>query len=196
MYHHVVGIMLEMLIPSGTRVQLLTLFLLNPGSEYHIREIGRIIGKDYAIVRKELANLESFGLLKTERKGNQIFFMVNEEFFLYKDLQHLVLKTEGIAYLLKDMVKELGEISCLFIYGSFASGKAGKRSDIDLFIVGSPNELRLITLLNECEQKVQRPINYTLMTRQELVDRRERSDSFIQNVMNGPKIMILGDCTE
>ena len=63
--------MLESLIGSKTRVSLLTLFLMNPGRQYYVREISRLIDVDVAPLRKELANLESFGLLKSKRAGNQ-----------------------------------------------------------------------------------------------------------------------------
>ena len=55
--------MLEALISSKTRVKLLTLFLLNPESEYYVREIVRMTEENYNAVRRELANLEAFGLI-------------------------------------------------------------------------------------------------------------------------------------
>ncbi|HNQ26235.1 MAG TPA: hypothetical protein PKG69_05880 [Methanoregulaceae archaeon] len=69
--------MLELLIPSQTRIKLLTLFLMNPGREYYIREIERLTGENYAAIYSELANLESLGLLSKMRKGNQVFFSVH-----------------------------------------------------------------------------------------------------------------------
>jgi len=187
--------MLEVLISSETRVKLLTLFLLNPEKEYYIRQVERLVGKNYALVRKELAKLESFGLLRSETKGNQIYYTVDQNFFLYPELQRLVLKTEGVAQVLKDGLDELGDVECIFIYGSFASGTAGAKSDIDLFIVGDVDENRLIPLTNECERTLQREINYTLVKKEELRDRVNEADPFITNVLNRPKIMILGeDC--
>jgi predicted nucleotidyltransferase len=184
--------MLEVLISSETRVRLLTLFLMNPGKEYYIRQIERLVGKNYALVRKELARLESFGLLTSEAKGNQTYYSVDRSFFLYPELQRLVLKTEGVAQALKERLGEIGDAECIFIYGSFASGTAGAKSDIDLFIVGDVDETRLIPLLNESERTLQREINYTLIRKEELRDRVARKDSFITNVLSGPKIMIEG----
>lgn len=187
--------MLEVLISSETRVKLLTLFLLNPDKEYYIRQIERLVGKNYALVRKELANLESFGLLTSEKKGNQIYYSVDRNFFLYPELQRLVLKTEGVAQALREGLDEIGDVECIFIYGSFASGTAGAKSDIDLFIVGDVDESRLIPLINESERTLRREINYTLVTREELRERVDEGDPFITNVLNRPKILILGeDC--
>ncbi len=73
--------MLEALIPSKTRVKLLTLFLLNPEQEYYVREIARMTEENTNAVRRELANLESFGLIAGQKKGNQQVLHREQEFF-------------------------------------------------------------------------------------------------------------------
>lgn len=186
--------MLEMLISSKTRVQLLTLFLLNPGKEYYIREIERLTAKNYNIVHKELVRLESFGLIQSTLKGKQLYYTVNQNFFLYEELQKIILKTEGVTKYLKEKLADLENIECMFIYGSFASGNAIATSDIDLFIVGDVNDTQLIPLINESEKTIQREINYTLARKEELLKRMKESDPFITHVLNGPKVVIFGDC--
>ncbi len=188
--------MLEALIPSKARVKLLTLFLLNPESEFYIREIVRMTGENINGVRRELANLESFGLLIGRRRGNQHYFTVNRDFFLYTDLQQLVLKTEGVARVIRENLSSLQNIECMFIYGSFARGTAGGRSDIDLFIVGDVNEEVLIPLVHTGERAINREINYTLMHGSEFAQRRETGDPFVKNVMGERKIMIIGSCDD
>ena len=188
--------MLEALIPSKARVKLLTLFLLNPESEFYIREIVRMTGENINGVRRELANLESFGLLIGRRRGNQHYFTVNRDFFLYTDLQQLVLKTEGVARVIRENLSSLQNIECMFVYGSFAKGTAGGRSDIDLFIVGDVNEEVLIPLVNTSERAINREINYTLMLASEFARRREGGDPFVKNVMGERKIMIIGSCDD
>ena len=184
--------MLEALISSNTRVKLLTLFLLNPESEYYIREIVRMCGENYNAVRRELANLESFGLITGQKKGNQQYYTVNRDFFIYNELQKIVLKTEGIAKIIKEDLARLRDIECLFIYGSFAEGTAGAKSDIDLFIVGDVDENSLIPLVHTSERAINREINYTLMNRSELKKRKRAGDPFVKNVMDEPRIMISG----
>ncbi|PKL65300.1 MAG: hypothetical protein CVV32_04750 [Methanomicrobiales archaeon HGW-Methanomicrobiales-3] len=187
--------MLEALISSKTRVKLLTLFLLNPGSEFYIREIVRTTSENINAVRRELANLESFGLIAGQKKGNQQYYSVNTGHFLYTDLQKIVLKTEGIPKILKESLAG-EEITCMFIYGSFAKGTAGAKSDIDLFIVGDVDEDRLIPAIHACEQATGREINYTLMTAAELRTRRKNKDPFVKNVMQEEKIQISGTCDD
>jgi len=185
--------MLESLIGSKTRVSLLTLFLMNPGRQYYVREISRLIDVDVAPLRKELANLESFGLLKSTRVGNQKHYRVEEAHFLYDDLQKLFLKTEGIAKVLAERFSDSEAIEILFIYGSFAAGKAHERSDIDLFVVGEIENDDLIASITDTERQLGREINYTLLRRDELMERIRKRDPFILNVFREPKIVIAGN---
>ena len=171
--------MLEAIVSSKTRVKLLTLFLLSPGREYYVREIVRLTDENMNAVRRELANLESFGLISGTKKGNQQYYTVNREFFLYEDLQKILLKTEGVAQVIKENLAHLGTIDCMFIYGSFAAGKAGTKSDIDLFIVGDIDEAKVIPFVHESELAVNREINYTLLHRDELKKRKLTGDPFV-----------------
>jgi len=184
--------MLEALIPSKTRVKLLTLFLLNPEREYYVREIARMTEENTNAVRRELSNLESFGLIAGQKKGNQQYYTVKTDFFLYDDLQKIVLRTEGVARIIQENLTGLGSIDCMFVYGSFAGRTAGAKSDIDLFIVGDVDEDRVIPLVHTSEQTINREINYTLMRREEFARRKKSGDPFVKNVMDEPRIMIIG----
>ena len=188
--------MLDAIISSRTRIKLLALFLLNPGREYYIREIVRMTGENMNAVRRELANLESFGLIAGTRKGNQQYYAVNTDFFLYEDLQKIVLKTEGVARIIREQLGDQPEIRCIFIYGSFAKGTAGAKSDIDLFIVGDIDENRLIPLVHESERALGREINYTLMRSVEMEQRKREGDPFVKNVLQEQKLMIIGTCDD
>ena len=184
--------MLELLIPSQTRIKLLTLFLLNPGREYYIREIERTTGENYAAIHGELKNLESLGLLSRMRKGNQVFFSVNQDFFLYRELQQIFMKTEGVGRVLREQLGDMQGISCTFIYGSFAAGRAGDKSDIDLFIVGDIDEDKILTAVMAAEEKLGREINYTLMSNQEFLERQRKKEPYVTNILKEPRIILAG----
>jgi predicted nucleotidyltransferase len=184
--------MLEPIIPQ-IRNSLLTLFLLNPGEKYYTREIGRILNKDISPIRKELVNLESFGLLKSEKKGNLKYYWADTDFIIYEELQKIILKTEGVVKALKEELSNLkNRVDYLFIYGSFASGKANARSDVDLFIVGTIDNDKVISKIMESERILNREINYSLYEKDEFIEKIKKRDAFIMNVLNQPKIMIVG----
>jgi predicted nucleotidyltransferase len=188
--------MLEALIPSKTRVKLLTLFLFNPGREYYLREIVRMTGENYNAVRRELANLESFGLVTGERKGNQQYYTVDPAFFLYDELRKIVFKSEGIARVMQENPAPGAAVACMFIYGSFARGDAGKQSDIELFITGDIAERDILPLIQKSKEAVHRDINYTLMRPEEFRNKKASGDPFVTIVLNGPRVMIAGTCDD
>jgi hypothetical protein len=58
--------MLAKLFGSNSRVKLLKLFLLNPDKKFYIRQIARDLELQVNSVRRELDNLEKFGLLMSD----------------------------------------------------------------------------------------------------------------------------------
>jgi len=185
--------MLERFFTSKTRVKLLALFILNPDRKLHIREIVRLIRENINAVRRELHNLEETGLLKSTQIGNMKQYTLNKNMPLYEELASMVLKTEGVAKILKEHLNELGSIQSAFIYGSFANNTAQVDSDIDIFIIGSINEKKLIPALHNLEKQLSREINYVLFTPQEFTTRKRKKDPFVMNVLKEPKVFLLGD---
>ena len=188
--------MLEKLFGSKTRASLLTLFCLNPGKQFYVREIERLTNLSYISVSNELKNLQEFGLLKSKFNGNQKNFWIDEHFILYEELQKIILKTEGVTKTITDTFSLLKNVDFLFIYGSFASGKANVQSDLDLFIVGNASYDELIDIIVKNEKEIGRPINFTIYKQEDLVTRIKNQDSFIMNVVKEPKIMLIGDENE
>jgi predicted nucleotidyltransferase len=188
--------MLEKIITSKTRVKLLNLFLLNPETELYGREIAKITGENTNAIRRELQNMEDIGLLLSEKKGNLKYYSVNKLMPIYMELTNIILKTGGVGRTLSENLKKLGSIETAFIYGSFASGNAGAKSDIDIFMIGQVDEDELIRYLERLEKEVCREINYVLFTPSEFNQRIRNNDPFIINVLNEKRIMLRGDLNE
>jgi predicted nucleotidyltransferase len=184
---------MESIFGSKSRVKLLTLFLLNPGKRYYVREVERLTKENINSIRRELKNLETIGLLKSERRGNQIYYNVNEAMSIYPELRDIFLKTQGAVETLKEKISDLKGVNTAFIYGSYAKGEAGPDSDIDIIIIGRVNEDDLIMKIRDVEKRLNREINYVLYTPPELQTRKAKKDPFIKNVLNDEKIMILGE---
>jgi Fic family protein len=84
--------MAERLFTSRTRVMLLRLFLLQPEREVHVREACRITGLNINAVRRELANLEELGILRSRTVGNARLYTVNLLCPIYPELTLILLK--------------------------------------------------------------------------------------------------------
>lgn len=187
---------MEAIIGSKSRVKLLTLFLLNPGEKFYVREIERLTGENINSIRRELKNLEAAGLLKSETAGNLKYYTVNQDMNIYPELRDMFLKTEGAARILTGGLSALGNVRTAFIYGSFARGEAGPGSDIDIIIIGTVDEDALIMAVREIEKRLKREVNYVLLTPGEYNSRKKKKDPFMINVLKEEKIMLAGEDSE
>lgn len=177
---------------SRLRQKLLGYFFTNLEANLYLREISSLLKEDAGNLSKELANLEKKGIFVSQKRGNQKYFSLNKEYPLYREFKSVISKTIGVEGSLKEMVKQIDGIDVAFIYGSFAQKKENPSSDIDLFIIGSPDEDELMEKVESLEKKLQREINYNIYPRKEFKDRKKKKDSFILNILKGQKIILKG----
>lgn len=178
---------------SKNRAELLRLLLTNPEQSFYMQEIGRILGKKPGNFQRTINNMVKEGILTSEYKANARYFKVNKDYPLYKELKSIVFKTVGVAGSLKEILKKIGNISFSFIYGSYARAKEGYLSDIDLIIIGKPDEDRLIKELDQLERVLKREINYKLYTPKEFKKEIKEKEPFILEILKDKKIMLIGD---
>ena len=185
--------MLQALLTSRVRVELLSTFFLHDERDFYVRELERITGQDYKNITLELRNLEGIGLLRSRKQGNLKYYGLNKEFLLYEELKSIIAKTRGATLALKEVLLRQKDIDFAFIYGSLASGENTAKSDIDLMVIGKIPLEDLLTLLREPERVLARDINPSLYDSSEIKNRLKENDPFITQVLNGPKILLVGD---
>lgn len=185
--------MLEKLLKSKTMVKVLELLLFS--GELHLREIARRVEVTPVYVGKELGNLESLGLVLSRKVGNLSMWEINRACPLYPEVKALFLKTDALGnYLSKELEGEGAEFA--LIYGSFAKGTEGAKSDIDLFIVGKVDEKKFISAINRIEKKTGREVSYIIWTREEFRKNALERHHLLLNILANPVIWIKGDESE
>ncbi len=183
---------LQHLIISRVRVKILTLFLTNVGKIFHVREIVRQTDEEINAVRRELLHMEKSGMVTKERRANRLYYAFRQQYPLYYELMELVAKT---TYLGGDILKnrpKLGKIKFAMIAGSYVRGQKEKQK-VDLLIVGSVVLPELAQIVRAQEARRGNEINYTVMTEEEFAFRKRRKDPFIMEVLQGSRIMVIGD---
>jgi predicted nucleotidyltransferase len=78
------------------------------------------------------------------------------------------------------------------IFGSFAGGTEKSDSDIDVFIIGDIGLRTVSKVLKEPSLKIGREINPHVMTVKEFVTRKSVKEHFVKNIIDSPKLMIIG----
>ncbi len=170
--------MLKHLFTSKARIKLLTVFLLNPSTEYFIRELTRKLDEQINSVRRELSNLKKLGLLKCKFKNRKKFYIVNQDFILFNDLRSIIVKSLNSKENIIKSVLKLGEISFLLISGVFLE----KESTVDLLIVGEVDKKKIETYLNT-ELEIKRPIRFSIMSEEDFLYRIKCKDKFIHDLL-------------
>jgi hypothetical protein len=197
--------MLEKLFGSNTRVKILKLFLLHPQEKYYIRQLSRDLKLQLNSVRRELENLEHFGILTSdirneagpasskETAGGQEkkYFRANPDFVLFDEIKALIVKAQ-ILYE-KDFVRKLeafGKVKLLVLTGIFVNNP---NTLIDILLVGKINKIKLVKLIKELEIELGREINFTVFDPREFKYRRDITDIFLYGILEGKKLIVIDE---
>src|SRR3990167_9877137 len=196
--------MLEKLFGSKTRVKILKLFLIHPLDKYYIRQLSRDLKLQLNSVRRELENLENFGILTSNIKDvsgeaavenhksssgqEKKYYRANPNFVLFDEIKALIVKAQ-ILYE-KDFVRKLqaiGKIKLLVLTGIFVNNP---NSLIDILLVGKINKIKLVKLIKELEIELGKEINFTVFNPQEFKYRRDITDIFLYGILEGRKLIV------
>ena len=176
---------------SKIRRTILALLVLDPEGRLHLREIARRAGTSAGTAARELARLEATGLVERARVGSQVEFHASRSSPLAGPVADLVRRTMGARAVLRDALADLPGVESAMIYGSYAAGRAGPRSDVDVLVVGSPDRDLLTERLEGAGRRLGRPVNEVVFAPDELSERRKRRDGFVRSIDDGPVIEVL-----
>jgi DNA-binding transcriptional ArsR family regulator len=157
--------MLDTLITSRMRVQILMRLFLNPDSRAHLRELASTFDASPGHVRAELQQLSRAGLLQSEKAGRQVEYRANREHPLFPELQSMVRKALGMDRILDSIVERLGDIQAAYLTGDYAEGR--DTGIVDLVLVGDINRHNLDDLVVKTERYIQRRIRTLVLSREE-----------------------------
>jgi predicted nucleotidyltransferase len=185
------------LLFGRTRQAVLGLLFMRPDESFHLRQIVRLTGSGLGPVQREVSKLATAGLVLREQRGRQVFYSVNRTSPVYEELRGLVLKTAGLAELLREALMPLRDrIRCAFVFGSFARGEHGRDSDLDLMVIGEAQLAELAKALGGTQRRLGREVNPTVYRAGELARKLAEGHHFVTEVVAGPKIYLLGDDDE
>jgi len=188
--------LLHYLMPRS-RTLVLSALLADPAKKWHLRALARETGLSAPTIQQETHNLSDAGIILREQSGNRVYFRANRNCPIYPELKMLVLKTVGLADVLRDALSPLADrIELAYIYGSFAEGEASTESDVDLMVVGYLGLKDIAGPIAKAGRELSREVNPTVYGTEEYKDRLRETDSFVARVHRGTKIMLLGDSDE
>ena len=145
---------------------------------------------------RELGNLEVSGILISRAVGNQKHYALNKSSPIIDDLRNIFIKTTGYDEAIKKALSGEPGVEIAFIYGSCTSGEVTIESDIDLMLVGTVADRTLASAIGEIESRLNREINYTVYSRDEVKQRLGHEGDFVHEVFTGPRILLVGSSND
>jgi predicted nucleotidyltransferase len=102
-----------------------------------------------------------------------------------------VLKTTGLAACLQEALRHL-PVEVAFIFGSVAAGEDNRHSDVDLLLVGEVSGRALAAVTQPLQAQIGHTINAIRYTTSEFQAQVQAKDSFLSQVLEGPKVFVKG----
>ncbi|MGQ0714910.1 MAG: transcriptional regulator [Gemmatimonadaceae bacterium] len=168
--------------------RVLAILFGNPGRSFYASEVIALAGSGTGAVQRELARLENAGLVTVRRVGNQKHYQANPEAPVFEELRGVVLKTSGLADVLRAALGPLTpDIRAAFVYGSIAKREDTAASDIDLLVISDVlTHAELFTVLEKATGQLGRRVNPTVYTGAELARRVRQGNAFVRGVLAQP----------
>ena len=181
------------LLSSKIRAEIFrNLFGIAPDTALYMREIERRTGFAIGTVQTELKKLQRLDIISRVRDGNRVYYRANTAHPVYPEIRALVLKTSGLADVIVNALSNETGIRVAFVFGSFARQEEKSDSDVDLMVVGDIGLRKLTGLLMDVSGKIGREINPHVFSEKEFVKRKKDQDHFLNQVLEAPKIFIIG----
>ncbi|MDB5857711.1 MAG: hypothetical protein JWQ76_1400 [Ramlibacter sp.] len=176
------------------RQRVLALLYGNPSRSFFANEVIALAQSGTGAVQRELADLTAAGLLKVTTQGNQRHYQANESTPVFNELRGLVLKTFGLADVLRLAVEPLApQIDAAFVYGSVAKQEDTAQSDIDVMIISDTlGYADVFGALEPASITLGRPVNPTVYTSAQFKKRAKQDNAFITRVLQQPKLWLIG----
>lgn len=178
---------------SRVRVKLFKKFLSDPQNMFYVRELTRETGEEINAIRRELKRLEDIGFLKSEQRGNRLYYFSNKYYDFYPELIALVAKTTGLGAVIRKQKNKIGKVKYAVLSGKFVRRIPRSPDEVDLLMVGTIILPELSQIIRKQEQFYEREINYTVMTLEEFEFRKQRRDPFLLSLLYQSRIMLIGD---
>lgn len=106
-----------------------------------------------------------------------------------EEIESIVRKTIGIEVQLRNELGLVIGVKFAFIFGSYAMGSFKSDSDIDLFVIGTPDEDDVFNVVQKIEESVSREINFRIDDVTGFAE-KAKSSSFYQEILENPLMLI------
>lgn len=102
-------------------------------------------------------------------------------------------RTNGMAKEIETALKNVPGIQYAFMHDSSIGNPEDREREVDIIILGGPDLVIMDEVISKAEGKLRTPFLITSYTVREFRERIRAKDEAILRILQGPKIMLLGD---
>ncbi len=148
-------------------------------------------------VRRELANMMTIGIVKSDTADNKLYYEVDQRYEHYvplraifgDDIEATAPVTEQKQSTLDWQTKldDIGGVRLAIMAGVFVAGSASK---LDLLLVGNLAPTKTKTFIKALEKKEGRELNYSMLSYDEFYYRLSIRDKFITELTSSKHVVL------
>ncbi len=157
------------------------LFLENPDEEFHVRKVAKTLNLSPSTATKYLDSLEREELIMKKEEYNHNIYRANIGSENYKHAKTFFnIEKLNESGLLEFLDREYNNPEAIILYGSYALGEDGSKSDIDIAIITT---LKKNIELNNFENKLKKKIQILELTNKEVHKNKHIGNKLINGII-------------
>ncbi len=181
--------MLQEIVDSKTDSSVLSFFLSAPARSFSVTEVAKRLSVPYLKTAHSLNKLAAVGPVASFSKKGKKYYILNRHYKLLPEMKNYW-NQSGPKYEdeLFSAIKHLGDIKAAFLSGVFTGQP---NLPVDLLLVGKVNLNKLSDFLKIVAKMMGQEINYSVMTVDEFLLRRDTFDKFIKDIFDYPHLDVV-----
>jgi predicted nucleotidyltransferase len=183
------------LFRSDLQARLLAILFLGDEAGLSVADLVERTGATRSSLHRELHRLLDAGILERESVGRTQLYRAADS-PVRKPLTDLLARTLAVDQVLAERLAALEGVDVAALYGSWAAGRVGPGSDIDLLVVGTVEYEDLIAALRPVERRAGREIGVKLFRPGEYRERLGADSGFLRTVLSRPIRELVGRLDE
>jgi len=184
--------MIEKLFISKVRLKMLRQYLYNPKDVYHVRGLVRILKEEINAVRRELRNLETAGILISEKNGNKLEYRIDTNCIFLHELYSLLRKDDPEMLELKRRLHSLENISTALVTKNYFSKKYPQDNDVDIYIFAETDIKSVNALIKDLEITLKRELRVAAFKTSDVPFHLKNRDPILLKALSTDTINLIG----
>jgi uncharacterized protein len=177
---------------TPTLQRVLAATLARPEQSFTLQELIRRAGAGRGSAQQQIDRLVEAGVLTEEpRRGRQRSIRANTDYFLYDELRRIAMKTFSLVEPVRDALSpHARRIKEAFVFGSVVKGNDTGSSDVDVVVIGTVPQLKLLDVAARLEDQLGRTVQFSIYAPAEW-RKLVANDPVVSQIAAGPKLEVL-----